>query len=53
MDGDGYCTREIKVRIVITKEAFDRKISLLTNKLNIELREKLVSVMFGASLYMA
>ena len=35
-------TREIKMRIVIAKEAFNRKISLLTSKLNIELRKKLV-----------
>ena len=34
---DGYCTREIE----IAKEAFNRKISLLTGKLNIELRKKL------------
>ena len=27
---DGYCTREIKMRIAIAKEAFNRKISLLT-----------------------
>jgi len=30
------------MRIVIAKEAFKRKISLLTSKLNIELRKKLV-----------
>ena len=39
---DGYCTREIKMRVVIAKEAFNRKISLLTSKLNIGLRKKLV-----------
>jgi hypothetical protein len=39
---DGYCTREIKMRISIAKEAFNRKISFLTRNLNIELREKLV-----------
>jgi hypothetical protein len=39
---DGYCTKEIKMRIVIVKEAFNRKISLLTSKLNIELKKKLV-----------
>ena len=39
---DGYCTREIKMRIVIAKEAFNRKMSLLTSKLNIELKKKLV-----------
>jgi hypothetical protein len=28
----GYCTREIKMRIAITKEAFNRKMSFLTSK---------------------
>ena len=36
LTGDGYCTREIKMRILIAKEAFNRKISLLTSKLNID-----------------
>ena len=49
----GYCTREIKMRIAIAKEAFNRKMSLLTNKLNIELRRNWLGVMFGALLYMA
>ena len=44
---DGYCTREIKKRIAISKEAFNRKMSLLTSKLN------WLGVMFGALLYMA
>jgi len=39
---DGYCPREIKTRFVIAKEAFNRKMSLLTSKLNIELKKKLV-----------
>jgi hypothetical protein len=39
---DGYCTREIKMRIDIAREAFNRKMSLLTSKLNIELKKKLV-----------
>jgi len=39
---DGYCTREIKMRIAIAKEEFNRKISVLTSKLNIELKKKLV-----------
>jgi hypothetical protein len=30
---DGYCTMEIKMRIAIATEAFNRKISLLTSKL--------------------
>jgi len=41
---DGYSTREIKMRIAIVREAFNRKILLLTSKLNIELRKKLVSL---------
>ena len=39
---DGYCTREIKMRIAIAKEAFNRKMSLLTRKLNNELEKKLI-----------
>ena len=39
---DDYYTREIEMRIAIAKEIFNRKISLLTSKLNIELRKKLV-----------
>ena len=38
----GYCTNKIKMKIAITKEVFNRKIPLLTKKLNIELRNKLV-----------
>ena len=36
---DGYCTREIKMRIGIAEEAFNRKISLLTSNVNIEHRK--------------
>ena len=39
---DGYCTKEIKMRIAIAIEAFNRKISFLTSKLNIKLMKKLV-----------
>ena len=39
---NGYGTREIKKRIAIAKEAFNRKISLLTSKLNIELTKELI-----------
>ena len=39
---DGYCTSEIKMRIPIAKEAFNRKISLSVSKLNIELMRILV-----------
>jgi hypothetical protein len=40
------------MRITNSKEAFNRKISLLTSKLNIE-REKWLGSTFGALLYMA
>ena len=53
---DGYCTSEIKMRIAIAKEAFNTKMSLLTSKLNIELknsRRNWSGVMFGALLYVA
>ena len=36
------CTREIKMKIYLAKE-FNRKISFLAIKLNIELRKKLVT----------
>jgi hypothetical protein len=39
---DGYCTRKILMRIATAKEALNRKILLLTCKLNIELKKKLV-----------
>jgi hypothetical protein len=41
------------MRIAVAKEAFNRKISLLTSNLNVELRMKLVRCMFGALLYIA
>ena len=40
---NGYGTRKIKMRIATVKEASNRKISLWTSKLNIELRKKLVT----------
>ena len=49
---DGYCTREIKLRIAIAKEAFNRKISPLTSKLNNELGKKLIKCLEHL-LYMA
>ena len=39
---DGYCTRKIKMRNSMAEEAFNRKISLLTSKPNIELRKKFI-----------
>jgi len=42
-----------KVRIVIDRETFNRKISLLITKINIELKKNWLGVMFGKLLYMA
>ena len=39
---DGYCTKKIKMRIIIAKEAINRKTSLLISKLKIGPKEKLV-----------
>jgi len=39
---DGYCTREIKMIIIIAKEVFNRKMPLLTSKPNTELKNKLI-----------
>ena len=50
---DGYCTREIKMRIAIAKEAFNKKILLLISTLTLNSRRYWFGVMFGALLYMA
>ena len=51
---DCYCTREIKMRIAIAKEAYNRKMSLLTSKLNIEPKKKLVRCyVWSIAFYMA
>jgi hypothetical protein len=39
---DARCTREIKSRIAMTKAAFKKKKTLLTSKLDLNLRKKLV-----------
>ncbi|MDR5124748.1 reverse transcriptase domain-containing protein, partial [Salmonella enterica subsp. enterica serovar Typhimurium] len=39
---DAYCTNEIRSRIAMAKAAFNKKITLLTSKLSLELRKKLV-----------
>ena len=39
---DRYCKREIKMRFAMAKEALNRKISLLTRKLNTESKKKLI-----------
>ena len=42
LTNDGRCTCEIKSRIVIAKAAFNKKKTLLTSKLDLKLRKKLV-----------
>ena len=50
---DARCTRELKFRIAMAKEALNRKKNLFTSKLDINLRKKLVkckvlsTVMYG------
>jgi hypothetical protein len=39
---DARCTREIEARIPMAKAAFNRKKTLFTRKLDLELRKKLV-----------
>jgi hypothetical protein len=39
---DGRCTCEIKSRIAMAKAAFNKKKNLFTNKLDLNLRKKLV-----------
>ena len=40
--GDAKCTREIKSRIAMAKAAFNRKQNLFNNKLDLNLRNKLL-----------
>jgi hypothetical protein len=39
---DARCTREIKTRTAMAKAAFNKKESVFTNKLDLNLRKKLV-----------
>ena len=41
------------MKIDMPKEVFNRKMPFMASKLNIGVKNKLVSVMFGALLYMA
>ena len=45
---DGICTCEIKCRIDMAKAAFNKKRTLFTSALDLELRKKLVKCYFGA-----
>jgi hypothetical protein len=42
LTNDGKCTCEIKSRIAIAKDAFNKKRALFTRTLDLELRKKLV-----------
>jgi hypothetical protein len=44
---DARCTREIKSRIAMSNAAFNKKKTLFTSKLDLNLRKKLVSAALG------
>jgi len=48
LTNDGRCTCEIKCRIAMAKAAFNKKRTLFTSALDLELRKKLVKCYFGA-----
>jgi hypothetical protein len=54
----GKCTCEIKSRIALAKAAFNKKRALFTNKMDLELRKKLVKcyiwsiALYGAETWM-
>jgi hypothetical protein len=51
---DGRCTYEIKCRIAMAKAAFNKKKSLFTSKLDLNLRKKLVKCyIWSMALYSA
>ena len=57
LTNDGRCTCEIKCRIVTAKAAFNKKRTLFTNTLDLELRKKLVKcynwsiALYGAEIW--
>jgi hypothetical protein len=49
---DARCTLEVKSRVTITKAAFNKKKTLFTRKLDLNLRKKLVKCyIFSIALY--
>jgi len=48
LTNDGRCTCEIKCRIAMAKTAFNKKRTLFTSTLDLELRKELVMCYFGA-----
>jgi hypothetical protein len=47
---DARCAREIKARIAMAKAAFNKKKTLFTSKLDLELRKKLVKCYIWSSI---
>ena len=45
MTSDGKCLSDIRIRIALAKEAFNKRKELLKSKLNIELKKKIVKAM--------
>ena len=52
LTNDGSCTCETKSRIVMAKVAFNKKKTLFTSKLDLNLRKKLGNAAFGVWLCM-
>jgi hypothetical protein len=50
LTNDGRCTCEIKSRIAMAKAAFNKKKTLFTSKLDLELRKKLRKCYIGNKL---
>jgi len=48
---DGYCEKDIRCRIAIAKKAFIEKKKLLTNNLNMDLKEIVKSTTWRVALY--
>jgi hypothetical protein len=52
LTNDGRCMREIKFKIAMAKAAFNKKKTLFTSKLDLNLRKKLVKCyIWGMDLY--
>jgi len=51
---DGYCEKDVRCRIAMAKKAFLEKKKLLTSKLNIDLKKRIVKVtIWSVALYAA
>jgi len=51
---DGYCEKDVRCRITMAKNAFMEKKKLLTSKLNMDLKKRIIkSTIWGVALYAA